>query len=201
MSSFVAGMAKADGVARFVAQRRVFSPRRKMMDFDFAAALAAVLARPIVALPYCISERLVSNRGEVGVACRSRAAFPMWMRGADEVRVARRFTADPLRSKADSCFVRCRQRAPGQRLRYVVPLRLRRDATRCCRFTTSEHRQFSGHIRTLGRICLAQVAPCCSARSRAELEAAATVRVSALVAYTLVELSHSRDIITWSSRC
>lgn len=181
MSNLVAGMAKTDGVAWFVAQQWMFSPRREMVDFNLAATLPAVLACPVVSRSHCIAELLVFYRAEISHARRSCATLPVRMRWSNQMRVAWRDIAGAFNSGADRSLVASRQGTTIQRLGDIISLRLRRDASSGRRFAHSGRSNFLASLGGLCRIADVVVDPCGSASARAKSHIARSITLAAVV--------------------
>lgn len=76
--------AKSDAIRRVVSGGGMFCPRFDVMDFQLAAALLAILARPVVSLQNRIAEPDVKGVVAVLIANRGCAPLPKRMFGADE---------------------------------------------------------------------------------------------------------------------
>ena len=194
MPSVMTRRAERNAIGGIVAQPRVFRPRPQMMGVELPARLfAAILARPTIAFHDRRSELLIERVRVIRAARRPRAAFPVWMRGANQMIVSRRLNASFAQSDSDLGAVLRRQAFSAQGSGDVGALCIRQNAARCRRLPLSCCGDPSPSLGAFGGI-VSEVSGDRPTGARTELRAASNVVASALSAGSSVSLRHVSEI-------
>lgn len=196
MPSRMAWRAEGQAVLWVVPKVGSFRPSLQVMCVESSAALAAVLACPVVSGHNRSPERLVVGVREVGLSRRRVASLPVGMCRPDEVRVLRWDAAGKTDAGADRRAVFCGEFSATESPTDVLPLRI------------GEHSSSGGRLASPGRADLrtgtfrfgrvrGQIAPGRRAGVRAEPLTSASVLVSALLANP----SRHKPKFTTEDRC
>lgn len=190
MPSVMARRTERNAIGRLVAQRRVFGPRLQMVRVQFAASLrSAILAGPVVALHNGRPESLVERVAVVSSSRRPCSAFPVRMRGADQMVIARRLNTGFPQPVADRCPVAVSESLTAQSFGDVGSLVGGQNPSSSRRLSFSGRGNFRPRYRPFGGV-VRKVSRHRSARARAELQTAPNVGLAALIAGSPVSLRH-----------
>ncbi len=179
MPSCVARATEGDAIGRIVSACGMRRPRQKMVGVQSASALAAFSTSEVISLEHGCPKGNVTRVLEVSVSDRTRAALPVPVFRATQMRVARRTTTGATRALSDGRPMFKCQRAPAQGFRDIAPLTRRQRSASCC-LPFSSCANLRPRPGSLGRI-VPQVHPCGAAGVGAEPESSSWIVASALL--------------------